>query len=199
MRMVLFCAAVPVTIVIAAGCGAARPAAGADVINRSGTAATAAALAEFRQRIDRYMEMRREIVAEVPEAQPTADPALLRARENALAGRIVARRANARHGDIFTPVVRPVFRRLVRAEIKGEQGRDINAKLDDDAPAPGAVPLEVNAKYPAGVPFPTTPAPILLALPTLPRGLEYRIVEKDLVLLDQPADVILDYIRNIVP
>ena len=196
MRMVLFCAALPAAMVIAAGCGATRSAAGGDGVEGS---RTATALAEFRQRVDSYMEMRSEIVDEVPEAASTADPALLRAREKALASRIMARRANARHGDIFTPAVRPVFRRLVRAEMQGEQGRDINAKLDDDAPAPGAVPLEVNGKYPAGVPFPTTPAPILLTLPTLPRGLEYRIIGKDLILLDQPADVILDYIRNALP
>jgi hypothetical protein len=39
---------------------------------------------------------------------------------------------------------------------------------------------------------------MLRALPRLPTGLEYRFVGKDLVLLDQPADVILDYIRNVI-
>jgi Cu-Zn family superoxide dismutase len=43
------------------------------------------------------------------------------------------------------------------------------------------------------------PASVLLALPRLPPGLEYRIVGRDLLLLDQPADVIVDFIRNAVP
>lgn len=196
MRNVLLGAALLMAMAVVTGCGAARSVAGGDMVDGSGTTA---ALAEFRERLGNYMELRSRIVEDVPEPESTPNPALLSARENALASRIVAGRTNARHGDIFTPEVRPVFRRLIRAEMKGEQGRDITAKLDDDAPAPGAVPLEVNAKYPAGVPFPTTPAPILLALPTLPRGLEYRIVGKDLILLDQPADVVLDYIRNAVP
>ena len=70
--------------------------------------------------------------------------------------------------------------------------------MNDDAPAPGAVPIEVNGRYPAGVPFATTPYPVLLALPPLPPGLEFRFVGKDLILLDQPADVILDYMRNAI-
>jgi hypothetical protein len=160
---------------------------------------TDAALAEFRKRIAGYMELREEVVDAAGEAEVTRDPAVISAREKVLADRIRARRANARHGDIFTPAIREAIRRLLRPELKGEQGRDIHAKLDDDAPAPGAVPIEVNAKYPAGVPMPTTPAPILLALPTLPAGLEYRIIGTDLILLDQPADVILDYIRNAIP
>jgi hypothetical protein len=51
---------------------------------------------------------------------------------------------------------------------------------------------------PAGAPFPTAPPSFLLALPPLPRGIEYRVIGKDLVLLDEPADVILDYMRNII-
>jgi hypothetical protein len=69
----------------------------------------------------------------------------------------------------------------------------------DDVPVPGAVPLDVNAKYPAGEPYPTTPAVVLAVLPALPTGLQYRIIGKDLILLDQPADVILDYVRNVIP
>jgi hypothetical protein len=37
-----------------------------------------------------------------------------------------------------------------------------------------------------------------MALPRLPPGLEYRILGKDLILLDQPADVIVDYMRNAI-
>jgi hypothetical protein len=159
----------------------------------------AALITEFQDRIDRYMELREEAVEVVPDAEPTRDPADIRARENALAARIRALRATAKHGDIFTPEIRGLFRRLVSPQLKGDRGEEIRDSLQEDAPAPGAVPLEVNAKYPAGLPFPTTPPTLLSALPRLPRGLEYRIIGNDLVLLDQPADVIIDYIRNIIP
>ena len=59
--------------------------------------------------------------------------------------------------------------------------------------------LRAPAKYPAGLPYPTTPAVVLAVLPVLPTGLQYRIIGKDLILLDQPADVILDYVRNVIP
>jgi hypothetical protein len=159
----------------------------------------AAAVAEFHDRVERYMVLRQDAVDDVRKREVTADPALIRGREEALAAGIRARRAAARHGDIFSARVRPVFRQFLRSEFKGAQGEDLRAILQDDAPRPDAVPIEVNARYPAGVPFPTTPAAVLLTLPRLPAGLEYRIIRKDLILLDQPADVILDYIRNAIP
>jgi hypothetical protein len=32
----------------------------------------------------------------------------------------------------------------------------------------------------------------------LPRGLEYRIIGTDLILLDQPANLIIDFMRNVI-
>ena len=158
----------------------------------------AAALVDFRERIEAYMELRDDITDEVGDAETTRDPADLRKRENALASLIQARRAQAKHGDIFTPELRGVFRRLLAPLAAGESGRDLRSTLAEDAPAPGAVSLAVNGKYPAGLPVPTTPGNVILALPPLPPVLEYRILGKDLILLDRPADVILDYIRNVI-
>ena len=159
----------------------------------------AATLVEFQERIERYMDVRDDLADEVADADVTRYPADIRARENVLSARIRAHRVKAKHGDIFTPEIRAVFRRLLKPEVTGTSGRELRSTLQEDAPAPGAVPIEVNAKYPAGVSFTTTPANVIDALPRLPDVLEYRIVGKDLILLDQPADVILDYIRNAVP
>ena len=81
----------------------------------------------------------------------------------------------------------------------GERSEDVRFRLNDDAPYADAVPFEVNARYPAGLPFPTTPWPILARLPSLPAGLSYRIVGRDLILLDEPADLIVDFMRNAIP
>ena len=158
----------------------------------------AAALLDFNSRVEQYMERRDEAAAEIADAERTEDPARIRSREEALATRIRAMRASAKHGDIFTPAIRAAFRRLLAPHTTGDPGRELTSTLQEDAPAPGAVPLEINGKYPAGVPFSTTPPNVLVALPPLPTGLEYRFVRKDLILLDQPADVILDYIRNVI-
>ena len=107
-------------------------------------------------------------------------------------------RAGAKAGDIFTAEIRDTFRKLLAPELEGEEGRDLKQVLRDDAPAPGAVPLEVNGKYPETATLPTVPATLLANLPELPEGLEYRIIGKDLVLLDSDANLIVDYIRNAI-
>jgi len=156
-------------------------------------------LLDFQNRIEHYMDLRRDATDDVPDAEITVDPARLRAREDALAARIRVLRATEQPGDIFTLEIRRLFRQLLTPVLTGEHLDDIRDVLMEDAPAPGAVPIEINAKYPAGLPYPTTPSTILLALPRLPsRVLEYRIVGTDLILLDQPADLIIDYIRNII-
>ena len=45
---------------------------------------------------------------------------------------------------------------------------------------------------------PQAPANLLVNLPTLPEPLQFRIVEKHLILVDEDADVILDYALNII-
>jgi hypothetical protein len=42
------------------------------------------------------------------------------------------------------------------------------------------------------------PANVLLALPTLPAPLEYRIIGQHLILLDTSTDLVVDYILNAV-
>ena len=96
------------------------------------------------------------------------------------------------------PVVRAVFRRLLAPELKGEDGHDAKAVLKDDAPAPGTVPFKVNAKYPENQPLSTVPAAILESLPRLPDGIEYRFVDRHLILRDARANVIIDFIPNVI-
>jgi hypothetical protein len=143
--------------------------------------------------------MARRNAGDIAVFEQTTDPSRITAAQQALATHIRAVRADAKQGDILTPSIQGYFRAVLAPELKGEQGRDIRATLDDDAPAPGAVSLDVNAIYPAGLPFPTTPAVVLQTLPRLPRGLEYRIIGRDLVLVDQPANVVVDFMRNAIP
>jgi hypothetical protein len=158
----------------------------------------AAALAEFKTRVDAYADMHKQLAQGNAKQRETADPAKITAAKAALATRVQATRVNAKQGDIFTPAVRPVFRRLLAPELKGEDGRDTKAILKDDAPAAGTVPFKVNAKWPENQPLPTVPANVLLTLPALPAPLEYRIVGQHLLLLDTEADLVVDYILNAI-
>ena len=158
-----------------------------------------AALADFKQRVDAYADMHKTLAMGEARPKETADPAKISATKAALAARVKATRVNAKQGDVFTPAMRPVFHRLLTPELKGEDARDTKEVLKDDAPPPSAVPFKVNAKYPEKLPLPTVPANVLLSLPALPAPLEYRIVGRHLLLLDTAADLVVDYLLNVVP
>ena len=158
----------------------------------------AAARSEFKARVEAYADLHKRLATGEARQKETDDPAKINARSDALTAKVQAARADAKHGDIFTPEIRPVFRRLLAPKIQGTTGSDIKAVLKDDAPAPGSVPFKVNAKYPDSQPLPTVPANVLITLPPLPEPLEYRIVGQHLLLLDTSADLIVDYILNAI-
>jgi hypothetical protein len=64
---------------------------------------------------------------------------------------------------------------------------------------PVTIPLDVNQAYPSSVPLQSTPASLLLNLPHLPKGLDYRIVGRRLVLRDVNANLIIDIIPDALP
>jgi hypothetical protein len=168
----------------------------ADQAKVTGVNADAAVLQDFTRRIDAYMKLRKDAVKGAPALKETTDAAKIKASQDAMAVQIRAARADAKHGDIFTSEITAKFRRLLSPELKGEDGRDAKAVIKDDAPT--NVPFKVNAKYPDGAPVPTVPANLLLNLPTLPEPLQFRIIDRHLILLDEDADVILDYALNVI-
>lgn len=158
----------------------------------------AAILEDFKQRVDAYMKVRKEAIKDAPRLKETTDVAQIKAAQDGMAEKIRSARASAKRGDIFTPEIVAQFRRLLYPELKGDEGRDAKEILKDDAPAPQSIPFKVNAKYPDGAPVPTVPANLLLSLPTLPEPLQYKIIGKHLILLDEEADVIVDYALNVI-
>ena len=158
----------------------------------------AEAMAEFKSRVDAYADLHKRLARGDAKQKETDDPAEIRQRTEALTAKVQAARAEAKQGDIFTPEIRPVFRRLLAPKLQGAEGRDVKQVIKDDGPAPGTVPFKVNARYPEGQPLPTVPANVLITLPPLPEPLEYRIVGQHLLLLDTSADLIVDYILNAI-
>jgi hypothetical protein len=153
-------------------------------------------LKDYKERVDAYLKIHNEATKSAPPLKETDEPADIKNAQDALAARIRERRADARQGDILTPEIAKHFRTLLSPELKGEEGRDAKKILKDDAPV--AVPLNVNAKYPSSAPLPTVPANLLLSLPTLPKELDYRIVNKNLILRDVDADIIVDFMQNAI-
>ena len=179
----------------------AREAAAGPVRREAGQAgvnADAAVLQDFKARVDKYVKLHKDAAKGPARLKETEDPAEITKAQEALAARIRAARADAKHGDIFTTEISAQFRKLLAPELKGEEGRDAKTVMKADAPPQASVAFKVNARYPEGQPLPTVPANVLLSLPELPEPLQYRIIGRHLVLLDSAADLIVDYIPNAI-
>ena len=150
-------------------------------------------LQDFKKRVDGYVKLRKDLKKQSPPLKETNNPAEINLAQDTLAAKIREARKAAKPGDIFTPEVRDLFRRLMYPETKGKEGAIAKEMLKEDAPK--GVPIKVNAKYPDSAPLPTVPPNLLAALPKLPEGLEFRIITKDLILLDVDANLIVDFIR----
>jgi hypothetical protein len=160
-------------------------------------------MADFQKRIEAYMAIHKEVAMDSLPIKETKNPAEINAAQNALGARIRAARATAKPGDIMTPEIRNKFRRLMYPVVQGTTGREIKEELKEDvkekdeAP-PKKVPLKVNAAYPEGNPLPTTPPQVLINLPKLPEELEYRIVDKNLIIRDVQANIIVDFVPDVI-
>jgi hypothetical protein len=121
----------------------------------------------------------------------------------ALADAITASRVKARPGDILLPEVQPVLRRLIAEELKGPDtlaarkavSEGNPTEVDDQTP----VAVRVNAAYPVGAQRSTVPSSLLLVLPALPGCLHYRFVGRDLILVDNVAQIIVDFLAVAAP
>ena len=67
------------------------------------------------------------------------------------------------------------------------------------AEVPVKVPPAINTDYPTTLPLATVPPHLLLKLPTLPEELEYRFLGRHLILRDIKANLIVDFIPDVVP
>jgi hypothetical protein len=156
-------------------------------------------LADFKARIDKYVEIRKKADDSAPPLKKTDDAAEIKAAQLALGERIGAARAGVKPGEIFTPEIAALFRRLIRPETKDPDTKAL-LKEKKDQPKPGAVPLwKVGMPYPEKEPLATMPPEVLERLPKLPADIEYRFVGKHLILRDVRANTIIDFATNVIP
>jgi uncharacterized protein YicC (UPF0701 family) len=155
-------------------------------------------LVDFKKRIDDYMALHNKLEKEAPPLKETKDPAKINASQDVLAMKLREARKDARQGDIFTPEIRQLFRRLMYPEVKGPEGRETKAAIAEESHELKTVTLKVNAKYPDTAPLMTVPPNILAALPKLPEDLEYRFVNRNMILLDTHANLIVDFVPNAI-
>ena len=158
----------------------------------------ASVIADFNARLGHYVKTQRSLLKLSPISED-ATAAQIKARQETLAVQLYAIRPNAKQGDIFTPQVAVLFKRLMKPEVNGPQAKETKQALSEEDGETAQINLKVNAPWPASEPLTTTPANVLANLPQLPKDVEYRISNKrHLVLRDVDANIIVDFIYNAV-
>ena len=158
----------------------------------------ARAIQEFSKRVNQYISLHKTVEGTLPALKTTEVPELITAHQQALARKIREARPNARQGDIFTSDAREAFRHAIRRASDGSQGKNARATMKQGNPL-APLKLRVNDVYPEKLPVTTVPPTILLVLPKLPNEVAYRIVGRDLVLLDVRANMVVDLYKEAMP
>ena len=136
------------------------------------------AFADFQAGVDRYVALHRQIEETTPPIVASDDWSSIRESIDTLAGKIRTARANARQGDVFTPEIERWFRLTLGECLAGVDIEDFLAGINEE---------EWKA-------LPTMSPHLLAVLPPLPEELQYRFMNRDLILWDVHANVIVDFI-----
>ena len=159
---------------------------------------SAAALAEFNERTKQYVALHRKLANETGEINDTKKPSEITQREQALGKLIRDSRSAARQGDIFTPAVQTLLKGVIKQEFS-RRSAAVRKDRDEDQDELADFTPAVNQTYPPDKPLVTFPAGLLRTLPKLPRELEYRLVQRNLILRDIEANIIVDFIPAATP
>ena len=81
--------------------------------------------------------------------------------------------------------------------MNGSNARGIRESLRHAEPV--TLSLRVNDEYPDKVPLQSTPPTLLMNLPKLPKELDYRVIGRALALRDCDANIIVDFIPDVIP
>jgi hypothetical protein len=157
----------------------------------------AAGFKEFSGRMEEYLALHKTIEKKLPALKSKEElPEMIAAHQQALARKIREARPHAKPADIFTPAAREAFRHVIRSVFQDTAtARTVIRQRDRGK----EVRLRVNGIYPDAVAETTFPPTLLQKLPTLPEELAYRIVGRDLVLVDTKANLVVDLLHEALP
>lgn len=157
----------------------------------------AKALAEFMAKVNEYVELHRKLESTLPGmlSQTTAEQ--VDQSQRSLGRLIQQARSGAKQNDLFVKDARKVLRRLLISAFEGPNGKELKETIMEENV--GQIRLQVNMRYPDNVPVTTVPPQILQILPKLPAELEYRFLGDRLILFDEHAHLIPDFMNDAVP
>jgi hypothetical protein len=156
-------------------------------------------LADFEGRVSRYVTLHRRLERSLPPEQMFDDPEDMYAAVEALRQALVEARPTARAGNMFTPAVARLLTDRVEEALHNQRLNlgDVLAGTSEGR-LPGMPRPEVNQAFAWGYGS-AIPPTLIAVLPALPVELEYRFVERTLVLVDLHADLVVDVIEDALP
>ena len=157
--------------------------------------ASAKLAADLQSRAKQYLDFRKKVAGSAP--RPMNTPAKIASAQQELANKIRVARAGAKQGEIFTQEIAEYVRHQIASSLAGQDGGKIRVSMQHAEPV--NITLQINQSYPDKIPLQSTPPSLLLRLPELPTGLEYRLVGRELVLRDVDANIVVDYVANALP
>ena len=179
---------------IACGVAVSGAAAGQD---RAGDA-----MHRFGEAVASYAALHRDVERRLPPLDVSGEAWNIFHAADARAEAIRAARPTARVGDIFNAEAGTLLRARIRATLlaRGHDPAEILAFMleYDGEPVPGETRPAVNGRFSWS--WPSFMVPCLFeVLPALPPELEYRFVERDLILIDIDANLVVDILEDAFP
>jgi hypothetical protein len=154
----------------------------------------------FQKAVEAYVELREKVTEALPPLEMSPDVENFQMEVDAIAAALREARPAAAEGDIFNAEVAVVFRQRIRATLGASACRvdDILAaeRNDEQAPLPPRPIVHDQFDWSAGS---FMPACVLSVLPLLPDLMQFRFVQRDLVLVDISADLVVDVLPDALP
>jgi hypothetical protein len=153
---------------------------------------------DFSKRVDEYVKLRKRAQAGLPALKPGKTATEVSEYQRSLAKNVQAQAGHPKAGEVFTPAISDLFRKLIATPLDSKSGGKIRASLHHAEPV-RKLGLQVNEQYPQVSAVQSTPPTLLSNLPKLPSEIEYRIVGRELVLLDTASNLIIDLLPDALP
>ena len=167
-------------------------------LNMLAAQAATGGLQLFEGRIAAYAELHQRVAVVFPPWTPTDDTYVLVGRRVHLGAAIRAERGQVNQGEIFDAATAAAFRDIVADALRSVDVELLLVDLYEGCEMPTGYRPEVNGSYPDWATH-QMPLALLVALPALPDGIQYRLIDHDLLLWDVDADVIIDVLPDALP
>ena len=147
--------------------------------------------------IEDYVALHKKLEATLPPRPEHATPQQVDDHARALSRLLAEARRGPSRATCCRPRHGPISGARSRRGLSGPDAAGVRQSIMEDNP--GKVKLQVNGRYPDGVPLTTMPPPVLAELPRLPEDLEYRFIGERLILLDVHAQLVVDFMDAAIP